>query len=120
MIGRKPVNGDGDWWSAHVLIPIFALLVAVILRAVPGWSAPLHAWIALSAFVVGMLAAHAAKRAAGAAWQRHWRGAAFGLALALGLIVAVAALLMSGRRTGVTIGEDVFSDAPIAAARSER
>jgi hypothetical protein len=118
VIAHEPANSDRDWWTLHVLIAIFGTLVAAILRAVPGWSAPLHAWIMLTGLVVGAVAAHAAVRAACAAWQRRWRGAAFGSALAVGLIVTAAALLVFGRRINVTVGEEVFSDAPVAAARS--
>ena len=113
-------NADRDWWTPHVSIAIFCALVAAILRAVPGWSMPLHVWITLAAFAIAVLAAHAGLRAALAAAHRRWRGAAFALALAAGLVVAAVALLMFGRRIDVTLGEDVFGDAPVAAARSAR
>lgn len=120
MTVHEPANADRDWWTPHVLIAIFCALVAAILRAVPGWSMPLHAWITLAVFAIAALAAHAGLRAALAVAHRRWCGVAFALALAAGLVVAAMALLMFGRPLDVTLGEDVFGDAPIASARRAR
>jgi hypothetical protein len=103
---------DSDWWMAHVLIALFVVLVAAILRVVPGWSAPLHAWIALAAFVVGVLAAHAAGRSVASAARLRWRAALLGLLLATGLGVAAGALMVFGRWAGLASDAAVFSDSP--------
>jgi len=101
---------DGDWWMAHVLIALFVVLVAAILRVVPGWSAPLHVWIALAAFVVAVLAAHAGGTAVSAALRRRWRGALLGLALAAGLGVAAGGLMLFGHLVGRSGNAVVFGD----------
>jgi hypothetical protein len=107
---REASLADRDWWRAHVLIALFVMLVAAILRVVPGWSAPLHAWIALAAFVVGVLAAHAAGRSVASAARRRWRAALLGLALASGLGVAAAGLLAFGRWVGLASDAAVFAE----------
>lgn len=103
---------DRDWWMAHVLIALFVVLVAAILRVVPGWSAPLHAWIALAAFVVAILAAHAAGTAVAWAARRRWRAALLALALAAGLGVAVGGLMLFGHWVGLAAGLEIPVDAP--------
>jgi hypothetical protein len=102
---------DRDWWMGHVLIALFALLVAAILRVVPGWSAPLHAWIAIAAFVVGVLAVHAAGTSVASALRARWRAASLGLALAAGLGVAAGGLMLYGQRVGLSGNAVVFGDA---------
>jgi hypothetical protein len=110
---------DGDWWAPHVLIAAFVVLVAAILFAMPGWSAPLHAWIVLAVFVVGVLAAHAAGRAGASARRRRWRAALLALLLAAGLVAAAAGMLHVGRRVGPADAGDVVADpaGPVRATR---
>ena len=115
MIAREPLAGDGDWWTAHVLIAIFVALVAAILRAVPGWSAPLHVWIALAGFVDVLLAAHAGARAAVRAARGRWRDALGALLLAATLVAAAVTLMKAGRVHPVTL-EDAPADVSSAAA----
>ena len=103
---------DRDWWAAHVLIAGFGVLVTAILVGVPGWSAPLHAWIALAGFVIAVLAGHAAIRAIASGWRRQWRAALFGLAVAGGLGLASAGLMGFGHWVGVRGCDDVLLDAP--------
>lgn len=110
MSARARSPADGDWWMAHVLIAIFVVLVAAILRVVPGWSAPLHAWIALATFLVAVLAAHAAGRAVASATSRRWRAALLGLALACGLGIAAAGLSAFGRWVGLASDAAVFAE----------
>jgi len=109
---REARAPDGDWWMAHVLVALFVVLVAAILRVVPGWSAPLHVWITLAAFVVVMLALHAAARGAAAATRRRWRAALLGIVLAAGLGMASVGLLAFGRWIGLAGGAVVFADPP--------
>ncbi len=101
-------HADRDWWTPHALITLFGALVAAILRAVPGWSAPLHVWITLSAFVIALLAVHAGVHAGMFAWQRHLRDAMLAVLLAAALGTAAAALIRYGRTHLVTL-----QDAPI-------
>jgi len=116
---REPALPDGDWWMAHLLIAIFVLLVAAILRAVPGWTAPLHAWIALAAFVVGALAAHAAARAAASAWRRRWRAVLVGVLLASGLGAVASGLLSFGNGMPVA-GDDPLPDTSAHVGKGSR
>ena len=116
MIAREPVAGDGDWWTAHVLIAIFVLLVAVILRAVPGWSAPLHVWIALAGLVDVLLAAHAGARAGVRASRGRWRDALGALLLAATLAAAAVTLMKYGRSHLVTLEDAPADEAPSLAA----
>ena len=104
MIAREPVAGDGDWWTAHVLIAIFVLLVAVILRAVPGWSAPLHVWIALA----GLVDVRASRG--------RWRDALGALLLAATLAAAAVTLMKYGRSHLVTLEDAPADEAPSLAA----
>jgi len=113
---RETMLADRDWWMAHVLIALFVMLVAAILRVVPGWSAPLHAWLALAAFVVGVLAAHAAGRGMACAARRRWRAALLGLVLAMVLATAALGLLVFGRWIGLSADTTVFAD-PVGEAR---
>jgi len=110
MSARRASPADGDWWMAHVLIAAFVVLVAAILRMVPGWSAPLHAWIALAAFVLAVLAAHAAGRALACVASRRWQAALGGLALAAGLAGAAGGLMLLGHRVGLPGDPVVFGD----------
>ena len=119
MSVRGPALADGDWWAPHVLIAAFVVLVAAILFAVPGWSAPLHAWIVLAAFVVGVLAVHAAGRAAASAARRRWRVALHALLLAAGLAAAAAGMLHGGRRIGLADSGELLAD-PVEPAHPTR
>lgn len=112
MNARETMLADRDWWMAHVLIALFVMLVAAILRVVPGWSAPLHAWLTLAAFVVGVLAAHAAVRGVACAARRRWRAALLGLVLAAGLGTAAVGLMVFGRWIGLAGDMAVFADPP--------
>lgn len=103
-------DADRDWWTPHALIVLFGALVAAILRVVPGWSAPLHAWITLAAVVNALLAAHAGVHASRFAWRRCPRDAVLALLLAVALGVAAAALIRYGRTHLVTM-----QDAPVDA-----
>ena len=109
MSAREVVD-DRDWWTPHVLVSAFCVLVAAILCAVPGWSAPLHGWVTLAAFVIGALACHAAVRAAASGWRRQWRTALRGLVLAAGLGVAAVGLLAFGHWVGLAGSESIFVD----------
>ncbi len=111
MTTRKASADDGDWWTAHVLIAIFVMLVAVILRAVPGWSAPLHVWITFAAIVDVLLAAHAGARASLRAAHGRWREAAGALLLAALLVGAAAVLTKAGRAHPVTLEDTAADDA---------
>jgi hypothetical protein len=110
---------DGDWWMAHVLVAVFVLLVAAILRAVPGWSAPLHAWIALAGVVIALLGVHASARAIGGVARRRWRsaGAALLQAAALG---AAATVLVTHGHARVTMIDEAMSPESTADAGSAR
>ena len=119
MTGREPAVADRDWWMPHVLIAIFGVLVATILRTVPGWSAPLHVWSTLAAFVVAALAAHAAATATASVWRRCWRDALLGLALTAALGIGAWGLLAFGHRSNGT-RDGLFSDAPERVSRSAR
>jgi hypothetical protein len=107
--GTSPA--DGDWWAAHVLIASFGVLVAAILVVVPGWSAPLQAWVTLASLVIGVLACHAIGHAARAGWRGQWRAALPGLALAAGLGACAAGLMLCGHWSRVA-SADPFSEAP--------
>lgn len=102
---------DRDWWPAHVLFAIFCALVAAILAAVPGWSAPLHAWNALAACMLAMLAVHAAARAIARALRRGWREAAIALSVAAALIGSAALLAAYGRYSKAPCDEALTSSA---------
>lgn len=110
---------DRDWWAAHVLIASFGVLVAAILVAVPGWSAPLHAWVTLAAFVIGVLACHATMRAAESGWRRQWRAALLGVGLAAGLGACAAGLMLCGHWSRAAAG-DPFAEAPPVVGRESR
>ena len=116
MRAHETTLADRDWWMGHVLIALFVMLVAAILRVVPGWSAPLHVWIALAALVVGVLALHAAGRGIACAARCRWRAALFGLALAAGLGTATSGLMLYGHRIGLSGNAVVFDD-PAGVAR---
>lgn len=116
MSAREASVADRDWWMAHVLIALFVVLVAAILRVVPGWSAPLHAWIALAAFVIAVLAAHAGGTAVASAMRGRWRAALLGVALAAGLGIAAGALMLFGHRVGLA-GDTVIYGDPSGEAR---
>ena len=119
MTPRAGAAADGDWWVAHLLVAVFVLLVAAILRAVPGWSAPLHAWIAVAAFAIGAAAVHAAARAAASAWRLRWRAALVGVLLAAGLGAAASGLLLSGH-AGLAKGDEPFPEAPARVGEAAR
>ena len=116
MIAREPLADDAQDGPAHLLIAIFSVLVAVILRAVTGWSAPLHAWIVLGGFVDVLLAAHAGVRVVLLAARRHWRDAIRALSLAAVLGVTAAALVTLGRAHPVTLEDAPIDDASSTAA----
>ena len=116
MIARQTLADDGDWWTAHVLVAIFMMLVAVILRAVPGWSAPLHVWITFAAVVDLLFAAHAGARASLRAARGRWREAAGALMLAAVLAAAAATLMQAGRAHPVTLEDAPIDDASSTAA----
>ena len=107
---------DRHRWTAHILIAIFCALVATILAAVPGWSAPLHAWTALAACMLAMLAVHAAAWAIARALRRGWRDAAIALSVAAALI-ASAAVLAELRDGGVLILSVLIADFVFARLR---
>jgi chromate transport protein ChrA len=102
---------DGDWWMPHAMLAAFAMLVAAILRLLFGWSAPLHAWIAMAGPAMAALAAHAAWRAARCARLRQWRHA--GLASLLVVALGVATLAMLGAGRSHRIDGVVLIDAPL-------
>ena len=114
MIAREPL-ADGDS-PAHLLIAIFSVLVAVILRAVTGWSAPLHAWIVLAALVDALLVAHAGVRAMLLAARRHWRDALRALSLAAALGVTAVVLMTLGHAHPITLEDAPVDDASSTAA----
>ncbi len=116
-MAREARAGDRDWWMAHVLIVIFVVLVAAILRAVPGWSAPLHAWIALAGGAISLLAAHACIRAGAFALRSRSRDALVALLLAATLGVAATALMTYGRAHTVTLEDAPVDDTPAALPR---
>ena len=118
MSAREIVD-DRDWWTPHVLVVIFGALVAAILAAVPGWSAPLHAWLALAALVIALLALQAGARAVACAAARRWREAGLALLLAAALGASAAVLMKCGRSHMTTIDEAV-TPAPTVAAGSAR
>jgi hypothetical protein len=115
VIARETLADDGDWWAAHVLIAIFVLLVAVMLRAVPGWSTPLHVWIAFAAIVDVLLATHAGARASLRAARGRWRDAVGALLLAAMLVAAAAVLMKAGRAHPISL-EDAPLDEPSSPA----
>ena len=117
MIASHSEGADRDWWTPHALIAIFCALVAAILRAVPGWSAPLHAWITLAALAIASLAAHAGLRAGALAIRRRGRGALLALLLAAGLGVAAAILMKYGRAHTVTLEDSPSDEAPAGVTR---
>ena len=110
---------DRDWWTPHVLVVIFGALVAAILAAVPGWSAPLRAWIALAGVVIVLLSVHAGWRAVGCAARRSWRSAGVALLLAAALGAAAAMLMIYGHSRMTTIDE-AMSPEPTSAPGSAR
>jgi len=116
---REPAPQARDGWEPHVLVALFCALVAAILVLVPGWSAPLHAWIALAAFVLVVLAAHAMGRTIASAWRRRWRAMFAGGLLAAGLIATALALLLFGHRYQPAV-DDPFADARAIAHRETR
>ena len=115
MIAREPASADAEWWTAHLLIAVFATLVAVILRAIPGWSAPLHVWIVLAGLVDALLAAHAGARAGLRALRGRWREALGALLLATALVAAAVTLMKVGHARLVTLEDAPVDDAPSAA-----
>jgi hypothetical protein len=96
-VSTRVTVDDRDWWTPHVLIVIFGALVAAILAAVPGWSAPLQAWVALAGAVIALLAVHAGARAVGCASRRSWRSALVALLMATALGVSAVMLMKAGR-----------------------
>ena len=115
-----PVAVD-DWeqWTPHALVVVFGALVAAILAAVPGWSAPLHAWIALTGVVSMLLTVHAGARAVARAACGRWRGAAISLLLA-GALGASGVLLMKVGPARMTTLDEAMSPAPAESAGSAR
>ena len=115
-----PVAAD-DWeqWTPHVLVVVFGALVAAILAAVPGWSAPLHAWITLAGVVIMLLTVHAGARAVARAACGRWRGAAMSLLLAAAL-GASGVLLMKVGPARMTTLDEAMSPAPAEPAGSVR
>ncbi len=91
-----------DWLAADALVVAFIVLVTLILDIVPGWSAPLRAWLALGTWVFTALALHAVSQAMRAAHGRRWgragiaAGCGAGLALAAAVMVVLAMRLPSG------------------------
>jgi predicted Na+-dependent transporter len=87
----RDAGDELPWWTSHLLILVFVTLVAAILAAVPGWSTPLHAWIALGGLVAVLLAAHAVARAAACAVRRRWNDVLVALRVAatLGAVTAM-------------------------------
>ena len=106
---------DRDWWMPHVLLMLFGVLVAAILAAVPGWSAPLRVWIALDSLVVAGLSADAAARAVACAARRRWNGAVVALLLALALGASAALLAKYGHSRLPTLDDAMTQPAPFDA-----
>ncbi len=111
MSARMHAMEDRDWWMPHAMLAAFAVLVAAILRLLFGWTAPLHAWIALSGFAMATLAAHAGWRAAHCAMRRRWHQAGLAVLFAAALASMAAAMLLAGR-THLRVG-GVLIDAPL-------
>ena len=119
MTTRDAADADQDWWTPHVLIATLGLLVALILRLVPGWSVPLHAWITLTGLVLAPLVAHAGIRAGRLATRARWRDALRALLLAAALGAAAALLMKYGRSHLVTL-DDTPLDVPAAVESAPR
>ena len=117
MIARESANVDRDWWTPHVLIAIFCALVAAILRAVPGWSAPLHAWIALAGFAIALLGVHAGARAGAFGLRRRGRDALVALVLAAALGIAASVLMAYGRTHAITLEDSPIDEPPATVTR---
>ena len=117
MIARESANADRDWWTPHMLITLFCTLVAAILRAVPGWSAPLHAWIALASFAIALLGVHAGARAGAFSLRRRGRDALIALLLAAGLGVAASTLMKYGRAHAITLEDSPIDEPPARVTR---
>ena len=119
MTARQSSADDGDWRIACALIGVFSVLVALILGAVPGWSTPLHVWIALAGLVDAVLAAHAGARAGLRATRGRARDALLALALAASLGIAATMLVMYGRLHPIT-PEDAPADEALPPAAGPR
>ena len=96
MSARVPAAEDGDWWLAHAMLGAFAVMVAATLRLLFGWSAPLHAWVALAVSMLAVLASNAGWRAACDCALRRWRDAGIALSVATLLALTGAALAVAG------------------------
>lgn len=118
-MSARVIVDDRDWWTPHVLIALFGVLVAAILAAVPGWTAPLRAWIALAGIVIAVLAAHAGVRAVVCAVRRSWRGVLIALLLAAAL-GASAAMLMKYGHSHMAIVDDAMTQSFPASDESAR
>lgn len=114
-MSAREIAGDRDWWTPHVLIAIFCVLVAAILAAVPGWTAPLHAWIALAGLVIAALVAHAGARVVVSVVRRRWRGALIALLLAAALGASAAMLMKYGHSRMVTVDDALTPSLPAVA-----
>ena len=114
-MSAREIVGDRDWWTPHVLIAIFCVLVAAILAAVPGWTAPLHAWIALAGLVIVALVAHAGARAVVSVVRRRWQGALIALLLAAALGASAVLLMKYGRSRVATIDDAMAPSSPAVA-----
>ena len=118
-MSAREIGDDRDWWTPHALIALFGALVAAILAAVPGWSAPLRAWIALAAFIGAVLAAHAGVRAVVCAVRRRWQGVLLALLVAMALGTSVAMLMKYGRSRVVTVDDALMQSPPPADERAQ-
>ena len=113
-MSAREIAGDRDWWTPHVLIALFGVLVAVILAAVPGWTAPLRAWTMLAGIVFAALAAHACTRAVTCALRRSWRDVLIALLLAAALGASTALLMKYGRSRMATLDDAMMQSLPAA------
>lgn len=100
---------DRDWWMPHAMLAAFVVLVAAILRILFGWSAPLHVWVVVAGFAMGVLAAHAGWHAARRAGARRWREAALAGVFALAFGAMSAAFVRAGQ-SHLAPGSGLFDD----------
>ena len=108
---------EADWVAADALVVAFAVLVTLILDVVPGWSAPLRAWLAIATWLFGALSVHAVVQGVIAARDGRWRRAGVAAALGAGLAAAAAVMLLLAVR--LPRGDDarIFDDAPAVEER---
>ena len=106
MIAPVRPRQDHGAWAGHAVVALFFALVAAVLAAVPGWSDPLLAWVAVANLALALLVLHSAGGLLLAIVRRRWHRAAVAALVCAGLVATACGLSVLTLRSLNAPGED--------------